>query len=273
MSTPNSSAKKKKVTLNLMKDSREQEFNIESLDDPAQLENYFRQVFKEQEKFFTLPVNDPDYQRSQKVLNDLKYELQSISHEKHVIDVLSKDILDKVQWYISPEHYDLLNYNQDQRKTYSYRQPTQAARDKAKEGEEKAELDVNKPIPLADYIPPYLRGMTAKKAEKKGALPFSSRLHAKSTQDTVLVPNVKLSSGLPSDLQNLKISPKVFEPPKKRKKKSSSSGGGAGRSVSFKSLEDPAVLQRFSRTESELLKLREQLAKTNSKYVPVSPRL
>jgi hypothetical protein len=237
---------------------------LDMLEDPEQMEQYYQKIISDQSQYFTFPV---DVQQSEKALNELKYELQSISHEKHVIDVLSKDILDKVHLYISPENYDLLNFNHShqRRGEYSYRDPVTSINSKRGPEEETKgkEIDLNKPIPIAEYIPPYLRGLKLNKKEKE-SLPTSfssSRLHAKSTNDTILVPNMKTGSSLPEHLQNLKISSKAFEPLTTKKKKKKTSKGV----VSFHDLQDPKVLQRFAKTEHELKHLKDQLAKTNSK--------
>lgn len=225
------------------------------------------------------PEEKAEFLKAQRNLQSLQIELQSISHERHVIDVLSRDIVEKVHWNLSREAQEKLLQKENPRLVFTRggQQPAYA-RDRETggrggDGGEKGggdkpipgvDYDLDKPIPVAEYIPPYLRGI-----KKKDLLPNSTNkiddtLRVRNTKNSKILPSVKMGRDLPAELQSaIKISPKVFDPHsgKRMKKRKGSLKRGVGGGMVGDGLFD----SRFHRTELELQQLREQLAKTNSK--------
>lgn len=161
-----------------------------------ELDDYYRKLLSETSQIAPSIQQLQDVQKAQKRLYDLHVELSSISHEKNVLEKLMKDVSQKLKLFgptvIGKDQQSL------------YQRGTKGA------SSSQANIDVDNPIPIPPYTPPYQRRLSVLSKGKN-----TSQLHShgfdpnlvkvKNTRNTTLVPNVKQSDKLPSELQNLNL--------------------------------------------------------------------
>jgi uncharacterized short protein YbdD (DUF466 family) len=185
------------------------------------LDEFFEKLVAEQKNIVSLtPKQVSDYEKSQKSLSQLKAELESISHQRNILTLKTKQAVQSLD----------LNLTQATGRNGGHsRSPRRAERLKDLKNEnESAAPNVNKFIEIPEYVPPYLHHLKTKipsipnkakpeKTPERRDFSYSSR-HVKAVNDSIVVPCVKISSVLPEDLKDIKIPSTVFEPVTKKKR-------------------------------------------------------
>jgi hypothetical protein len=236
------------------------------------LDEFFEKLVAEQKSIVSLtPKQIFDYEKSQRSLSELKAELESISHQRNILTLKTKQAVQS------------LNLNITQA---TARHDGRSHSPRRGEKEIAPVTDPKKFIEIPAYVPPYSQFLNTKipvlqnktksnKTFEPKSFTLPSR-YVKAVNDSIVVPSVKVSSSLPEDLKDIKIPPTVFEPVTKKKRSSFflvvlrlTILNRRKKAVAFHpfSITDSNVSNRFTKTEQELNRLKEQLAKTNSKYL------
>lgn len=239
----------------------------------------------------------------QREIDKIKIELQGINHERVVVDVLTRPSLSEIKQLVTQslvkEHLATRAaeakqvqarrqqqgpLHQHHQQHYNHhKQGTSHGQDNSnnENGETKYDplANLDEPIRIPDYIPPHLRGkrpMSPKKAMHPiGQRPVSNvpnyplkPVSARSVGDVTVVPNIKVGE-LPPDLRNLKIQPTMpagasGTKTKKKKRATAPSSSSSGAAMNFSPLAKNFQL-RFNEAEAEMKRLREQLAKADTR--------
>lgn len=173
-----------------------------------ELDDYYRKLLNDTSQISPSAHQLQDLQKAQKRLYDLHVELSSISHEKNVLEKLMKDVSLKLKLF-GPA-----TIGKEQRSFYQHGA-------KGSSSSSRPNIDVDSPIPIPPYTPPYHRRLSELSKSKKPQVHshgFDPNLvKVKNTRNTTLVPSVKQLDKLPAELQHLDLN--SFSHSKSTKKK------------------------------------------------------
>lgn len=169
---------------------------------PEDLDQYYEKLLQDSQKFVEIPPDHLDrFQKSHKTLYDVQVELSSIAHERSVLERLNKEISQKMKTLKGPET--------SSPRGFSYQRPTGDAPAPPKG----PKVDLDQPIPIPEYVPPYKKQISRIMSIKPGGgrkhqFGFNpANVRVKNTANTVLVPSLKQLDQLPPYLANMKKIP------------------------------------------------------------------
>ena len=224
-------------------------------------------------------------ERVQKEIDKIKIELQGINHERVVVDVLTRPSMNEIKHLVTnslvKQHLAIRTADAQQsfarnhpHHQHYHNHPHQHGNDKESAGETKYDplANLDEPIRIPDYVPPHLRGkkpMIANRSQPAASRGIATMpnyplkpVTARAVGNVTVVPSIKVGE-LPSDLRNLKIQPTTNGNTTKTKKRRKSTPSSST-AMNFTPLAKNFQL-RFNEAEAEMKRLREQLAKADSR--------